>query len=173
MIVVLAQVAIVGREYLVSVYPLWTGQRILLAINPVDPRSLFRGNYVQLDYDIGRVPNSFDYARERIRLKRDHEIYIKLVQKDSVWVADGISLTKPESRIFIRGRITRFSKNSISIKYGIEAYFAPLEKAKQIENDMRRFRGNGPAAVAEVMVASSGRAALVGLRQGKIERVHK
>lgn len=35
--------------------PLWvraTGDEVTLAIRPVDPLSLFRGNYVDLDYDV-------------------------------------------------------------------------------------------------------------------------
>ena len=33
-----------------------TGREITLPIVPVDPRDLFRGEYVRLGYDIGRVP---------------------------------------------------------------------------------------------------------------------
>ena len=35
---------------------LTTGREITLPIIPVDPRNLFRGEYVELDYAVGQVP---------------------------------------------------------------------------------------------------------------------
>lgn len=46
--------------------PLWirtTGDEVALAIRPVDPLSLFRGNYVDLTYDVPfDVPNELAYG---------------------------------------------------------------------------------------------------------------
>ncbi len=36
-------------------WPLWTGESIYLRVRPVDPRDLFRGDYVILAYDIDRL----------------------------------------------------------------------------------------------------------------------
>ena len=36
--------------------PLWTGEPILLRVVPVDPRDMFRGDYVALSYDFSRIP---------------------------------------------------------------------------------------------------------------------
>jgi hypothetical protein len=36
-------------------WPIWTGETIYLRTRPVDPRDLFRGDYVVLAYDIDRV----------------------------------------------------------------------------------------------------------------------
>ena len=36
--------------------PLWTGTEIRVRTLPVDPRSLFRGNYVRLAYALGTLP---------------------------------------------------------------------------------------------------------------------
>jgi uncharacterized membrane-anchored protein len=49
------QIVVLAGEYLGAVYPLWTGQEIKLKIVPVDPRSLFRGNYARLGYSISTV----------------------------------------------------------------------------------------------------------------------
>ena len=35
--------------------PLWTGKEIRVKVVPVDPRSLFRGNYARLNYDFSRL----------------------------------------------------------------------------------------------------------------------
>ena len=36
--------------------PLWTGEPILLRVVPVDPRDMFRGDYVAISYDFSRIP---------------------------------------------------------------------------------------------------------------------
>ena len=44
-------VMVVERWWLIK-----SGREITLPIVPVDPRDLFRGEYVELGYDIGQVP---------------------------------------------------------------------------------------------------------------------
>ena len=39
----------------VHAWPLWTGQSVLLPVTPVDPRDLFRGEYVRLDTPATRL----------------------------------------------------------------------------------------------------------------------
>jgi uncharacterized membrane-anchored protein len=43
-------------EYVNAAYHLWQGQEIILETRPVDPRSLLRGNYALLGYEISRIP---------------------------------------------------------------------------------------------------------------------
>ena len=38
-----------------SVMPLWSGKEIRVKTIPVDPRSMFRGNYARLRYDLSEV----------------------------------------------------------------------------------------------------------------------
>ena len=45
-------VAMIGLR----VAPLLTGQTILIRVLPVDPRDLFRGDYVVLSYEFSRIP---------------------------------------------------------------------------------------------------------------------
>jgi uncharacterized membrane-anchored protein len=52
------QIGILAFEYLGAVYPLWSDVSVRLKTVPVDPRSLFRGNYAQLRYEISRLPMS-------------------------------------------------------------------------------------------------------------------
>jgi len=48
-------IAILSGMLVAHAWPLWTGEPIYLAVRPVDPRDLFRGDYVTLGYDIQRV----------------------------------------------------------------------------------------------------------------------
>jgi uncharacterized membrane-anchored protein len=44
--------------------PLWVGEPVRLAVEPVDPRDLFRGDYVILSYPIQRLEAGTDEAAE-------------------------------------------------------------------------------------------------------------
>ena len=74
-----------------------------------------------------------------------------------IHVYKGVSFTRPASGPFIRGRVIRHgrhSQKSYRVRYGIEAYFAPKEKALALERKLRS------SAVAKIFVSDSGKAAL-------------
>jgi uncharacterized membrane-anchored protein len=102
--VMLLQVGVLAAVYFNSVYPLWSGQEIRLKTIPVDPRSLFRGNYAQLNYDISsiNVPQQKDIEDPR----RGEVVYVQLKQDDNgLYAFDSAGFSKPETGIYIRGRI--------------------------------------------------------------------
>lgn len=156
--VILLQLAVLGGEYLGAVYPLWTGKEVRLKVVPFDPRSLFRGNYARLNYDISRL-NTSDL--QEIKSPRNGEIvYVSLKPDDQgLYTFSEASIEKPESGMFIRGRVNRSrwwgGSGRVPIKYGIEAWFAPKKKALELERTFRRYGG-----VATIMVASNGKATL-------------
>src|ERR687893_556204 len=51
-----AQLVILIGMIALRAIPLITGQTVLVRVAPVDPRDLFRGDYVILSYDFSRVP---------------------------------------------------------------------------------------------------------------------
>ena len=153
---IIFQTCVLAGEYLAAIYPIWTGQAIKLKTLPIDPRSLFRGNYARLRYDITTLPEAeFQHSG---RLRNGEVIFVSLEgDQDGVYSYSGVSLDKPDTGVFIRGRIANkiYERNASSyrIKYGIEAYFAPKEKALALERKLRN-------ALAVVMVADNGRATL-------------
>ncbi len=156
----LLQIGVLAVEYLNSVYPLWTGQEIRLETVPVDPRSLFRGNYVRLNYEISEINMPETIKAEGLRW--NEVVYVKLRPgKNNVHVFDGASLTKPETGTYIRGRLQSSFLNQFSqpyqMRYGIEALFAPKEKALALEDHLR------DGGIAVVMLADNGKAALKGV----------
>lgn len=149
--VVLFQFAVLVMEYGNAVYPLLTGQEIKLKVIPVDPRSLFRGNYARLRYEINRV-DCFECSRTP---RQNEIVYVKLKQDaDGIYKEVGASLLKPDTGIFIRGRAQESRTGNLSVRYGIEAFFAPKEKAMDLENKLRS------EGVAIVMLAKNGKPAL-------------
>lgn len=139
-----------------SALPLVTGHEVRLKTEPYDPRSLFRGNYARLNYEISRIDGSYFNAIETLR---SGEIaYISLASgADGLQHLASVSLEKPDTGSFLRGRVVGqyFSADeTVLINYGIEAYFAPKEEAVQLERELR------DEGVAVLMVANSGRARL-------------
>lgn len=153
---IMLQVGVLAWVYLNSVSPLWTGREIRLKTIPVDPRSLFRGNYAQLNYEISsiNVEQEIDIDDPR----PGEVVYVKLVQAENgLYVSDGASFTEPDAGIYIRGRLQASDwkiTQPYPVRYGIEAYFAPRDKALELENQLR------DGGIAIVYLADDGKAAL-------------
>lgn len=163
LMVLLAQMAILIGMVVNASVPLWTGKAIYLKTEPVDPRSLLRGNYARLRYDISSIPTSeFTHSS---RLRHGEIVYITLRDAGDAWVFSKAGLVKPASEMFIRGRVRNPSADKVTqdIEYGIEAFFAPQVDAQALELRLR------DAARASVMVASSGKAALEAVEPNPVE----
>ena len=108
---------------------------------PVDPRDLFRGEYVRLGYTVSSVP---------IRLlegpspRENAAFYVVLEKKpDGVWQSVKVASSMPQEtspdRIVLKARAAyawpaRASADaSVRVRYGIESYFVPEGQGKALE----------------------------------------
>ena len=153
LLVVMAQIGILAGEYLGAVYPLWVGKEIKLKTVPIDPRSLFRGNYTRLRYDISRVKS----AQSLRHLRKNEVVYVGLIaDEQGIYKADKIHL-QPPTGVFIRGRLIHAypdQNKKYPVRYGIEAYFTKKDKALALEHDLQQ------GGIALVMVTDEGKATL-------------
>jgi uncharacterized membrane-anchored protein len=147
-----------------------SGQEVRLEIVPVDPRDLFRGDYVVLDYRIGTVdmPKGMTNA-----FTRGQQVFVTLhPDENNKARAVAISAHRPAvsgTDIIISGvvnslfacplneaggRDCRLGNRMISVRYGLESYFVPQFEGKKIELTAK--------ARLEVVaaIAPSGRAAI-------------
>lgn len=153
-----------------------TGDEILLRAEPVDPRSLFRGNYALISYEISTVTyGAFSTALLTAGDKKSipttgivsgTKVYTVLrTDKNNIYHFDRVSLIpptlKPGER-FIQGRLTsrcdayrQSELEGCSVKYGIEAYFAPKARALDLETRLRQ------GALSRIALTESGQAALL------------
>jgi uncharacterized membrane-anchored protein len=114
-------------------YTLQTGKEILLKTRPVDPRDLFRGDYVVLSYDI----SSIDLATinsDRSIFNPGEEVYVSLDDQGGCARPIKIDSVSPKDGIFMKGKINTVYGNNLTIEYGIESYFVPEGKGREIES---------------------------------------
>ncbi|MBI3861534.1 MAG: GDYXXLXY domain-containing protein [Planctomycetia bacterium] len=162
-IVLVAMVVLHALPYLV-------GERIVLKVVPVDPRDLFRGDYVVLSYDANRPPpegiDGIPQAGFWWHRRWDSEAYLEdrtvyvSIEPDadgSHWHATKYSTERPASGKFLRGLYSR-SNFQAPIKFGIEAFYVEEGHGKSLE-ELRSKR----QLAAEIAVAPWGQAKLVRL----------
>ncbi len=104
--VALGQAAVLGWMIWDRASLLANGREVVLEVIPVDPRSLFRGDYVVLGYDISR----FDLPAGAPTPERNAPYYVTLKKTDGPnWHAVGGSVEKPADvkpdEVVIKGRV--------------------------------------------------------------------
>ncbi|WMW21471.1 GDYXXLXY domain-containing protein [Methanolobus mangrovi] len=113
------------------------GKEIVLKTEPVDPRDVFRGDYVILNYEISSVNlNETPYDYE---FMDGESIYAVLSEKTTYWGIDSISHAKPaigDKDVCMKGTVTRNTGDAIMIEWGIESYFVPEGEGWQIQEQM-------------------------------------
>ncbi|MEK6237103.1 MAG: GDYXXLXY domain-containing protein [Planctomycetales bacterium] len=148
--------AVLVGMILTNAAPLVWGDALLVRVVPVDPRSLFRGDYVILSYEFSR-PGQIDGLQEEEVWPHGSEVgrtvYVSLVPEadERHWKAGKYSLRRPASGKFLRGQITAGGR----LQFGIESYFVQEGEGRRIEKAIR-----SQQVSAEIVVTSSGKAAL-------------
>lgn len=139
-------VAMIGHRALI----LRDGEEVRLAIVPVDPRDLFRGDYVVLTYGIGEL--RLDRIVGDKQFHRGDTVHVVL-QPDPDGRAQVVAAhrDRPSAAaggVVIRGRVSYVSTTPrqpderaacagnclvVGVEYGIEAYFVPEGEGRAIE----------------------------------------
>ena len=132
--------------------PLWIGTEIRVKTVPVDPRSMFRGSYARLRYEFGTLPEGALSAAGGLRVGEVPYVNLK-PGADDLHEFAGATLEPPAGGVLLRGRLVSASE-PLRVKYGIEAFFAPKDRALKLESDLR------DGGVAVLMVTGGGQAAL-------------
>lgn len=117
-------------------FTLQTGEEILLKTRPVDPRDLFRGDYVILSYDISRLDLS-SLESDASEFKENDKIYVALAIVDGYGTAKGVFRQKPTEGLFLKGTVQEDSTDILPVEYGIESYFVPEGEGREIERARR------------------------------------
>jgi uncharacterized membrane-anchored protein len=132
------------------------GAEVRLKVVPVDPRDLFRGDYVTLAYEIERLDTA-ELAGDD-RFDRDAPVYVTLEPRGEDWAATAIARQPPDGGTFIAGRIVDTppeAGTTYRVSYGLERFFVPEGTGRELE----RLRNDQRVSV-DVAVDRGGRTAL-------------
>jgi uncharacterized membrane-anchored protein len=140
---------------------LQTGTEIRLAVVPVDPRDLFRGDYVVLSTPLARIRT--DNLGGDDTFTAGQIVYLALARQDEGWRAVSVHAQRPAGPLVLRGRIVAPDAiadcaspcRAYRVEYGLESFFVPEGRGRELE----RLRSDERLEV-DVAVSASGRAAL-------------
>jgi uncharacterized membrane-anchored protein len=145
---ILIIISMVASSYLIFL----TGERVFLEVEPVDPRSLFRGDYVRLGYNFSQIDlNSVNH-----KLDSDYpsHIFISFKKTGDYWqpsiISDSIEAIN-NNHPFLKGKVTSVYDNQIWAEFGIETYFVPEGQGKDIEKKISERK-----VIAEVYINKKG-----------------
>jgi len=136
-----------------------TGTEIRLPVVPVDPRDLFRGDYVVLNYSISNLDRS-TLAGDGT-FTAGEPIYVTLVRDGEGWRAAAIHHARPGEGTVLRGIVRGADTNCTQpcgrylVDYGLEQFFVPEGAGRALET-LR----DGQHVSVDVAIGPDGRAAL-------------
>ena len=114
-----------------------TGSTVFLKTVPIDPRDIFRGDYVRLNYDLSRIPTKLIPQEEVESMKNPGKrVYLSYkTDARNVMIPENLSLKKPTEGHFIRGYTMRNWQNSnnILVRYSVEKFFMQQGKGLILE----------------------------------------
>jgi uncharacterized membrane-anchored protein len=155
-----------------------SSQEARLEVVPVDPRDLFRGDYVVLNYRIGRVDVPNDVTTP---FTLGQQVFVTLRPDESnTSKAVAISAERPAASgtdIVISGFVTspstcqlsetgtrdcRLGNRAVGVRYGLESYFVPQGEGKKIEQTSKwrleviaAVAPSGQAAIKRLLIDGS------------------
>ncbi|KGP90764.1 hypothetical protein N780_03600 [Pontibacillus chungwhensis BH030062] len=150
---VLYLVGMAGAYYAIDLF----GETIDLKTAPVDPRDLFYGDYVVVNYEISTISNENWVGDEP---QYNDKVYVKLRKDGEVYEAQAVShqaLPTEKDEVLITGQYKGGNGDELRIRYGIERFYVE-------ENTGEALEGNESERVAEVAVAPWGQKKIVSLR---------
>jgi len=157
------------REYILR-----TGKIIYLRTAPIDPRDLFRGDYVRLNYEISNIPAARLPGADDDEILKGAKVYATLKEgANGLYELEGISKQKPQSGVYLTGRspydyrYRRFG-HPMTVNYGIEAYFVQQGKGREIE---RRLGSRNQIQIPlemQIAVGRNGKAVIKGHRWSRL-----
>lgn len=158
LVAVAAQFLVLCGMILMQMIPHLSGTTVWLKVAPVDPRDMFKGDYVILSYRMSQSSNAGGWISAD-DVPAGTAVYVTLVPDDDGihHRADQYLTVPPSSGLYIKG--TRQSWNRI--EYGIESFYVQAGTGLDYEQAAR----TGTLS-AEVAIGGDGQAGLKQLRVG-------
>jgi len=138
---VIIMLLLLCRPYLVVLL----GEEVMLKTVPFDPRDQFRGDYVQLQYEISRLDKGLLEEPELIEgdnIYRRLELFAVLKPSGNVFVVDYITKAEPDSGIYLQCTVhgdRGFNRSDVNlvIDYNLNRYYLKEGTGKELEKAAR------------------------------------
>lgn len=131
---------VLGGMLVRHAWPLWTGETIYLKVRPVDPRDLFRGDYVILGYDVSTMA-----AEPERRTVPGETQYVQLEPVPSTvpgvsqeYVGVSLASEPVEGVVNLAGIVQSANSETVRLDFGIDALFVQEGTGRPIEDAIRR-----------------------------------
>lgn len=159
-VILLFQLALLAGMVLNSYIVLLWGEKITLQVEPIDPRSLFQGDYVRLGYsfsnlDLTKLEHDLDLDTLDT-IPHQQKIYLVMAPQNELWapVMATLDKNKVQGKTYMEAKVLyamygppptgraveampvkpeRDIPTVLSLKLSIENYFVPEGKGKEIE----------------------------------------
>lgn len=148
---VVFQLLVLGSMIAQSGWTHLTGDTVLFRVVPVDPRDMFRGDYVILRYEFSNISPEGRGLRDQTSAGREVFVSLTLDEDGRHWIATSASFDRPAGGRYLKGKVV----GSGNIEFGIESFFVQEGKGKEYE-DAR----NAHRLSAEVALTDDGEASL-------------
>jgi len=145
-IVALAQIGFLASMIAGRASILRNGTEVTLAVEPVDPRDLLRGDYVTISYNISSLPGSI-LGLSEAEEGAPYTVTVRLRRgTDGIWQAvaaqygEAIATPAADGEVDIRGTTQTAPGDNLAnirVQYGIERFYVPEGEGRPIEEGVR------------------------------------
>lgn len=157
-----------------KVYINITGETIIVKTRAVDPRDLFRGDYVTLALDIDEIGSKQISSQSNAELYQkyreennyyDDIIWVALLEGEAGYEPQNVYLSQPNQGVYLKAQIKHMTFDnskeeieSIRVTYYIDRYFVEENTGRALEDEIRNGDAyaklkvkNGEAIIVEIV----------------------
>jgi uncharacterized membrane-anchored protein len=177
-LVALMQTAVLAYGVYARDQLLKNGREVVMQVTPVDPRDIFRGDYVILGFPMS--PITYSIAKDGVLplgLAQGAPVFVTMsAGPENTWtvakVSDSYPKDSPAADVVFKGRVERIDggvdaqTKLITARFGVESYFVPEGTGKVLEQQVRDDK-----IQAILAVGPDGTAATKGLIVGGERRI--
>ncbi len=118
------------------------GDEIQLETKAIDPRTLFRGDYIALNLKISDVPMALfpkELKDNSFNNQKVKEVFAELKKQGDYYVVDKITFNRPANSLYLSAKVygyqfNRSYTNTVQVQFPIDRYFVPENTGKELED---------------------------------------
>lgn len=153
--VFILQLAFTGYQSFSNEQALEQGKEVVLELQPLDPRSMLQGDYVQLQYEAGRFKPADDIESGTVitvKLKKDSSGIYRPTGETAEGSAGDVFKKPQADEAYLTGKYNGYD----GLIFGIESFFVEEGTGMELERT---------AKYAKVIVSDEGNALLVDVKR--------